>query len=122
MRRKEAAPVFKPYVMNQISLIPPSYDELIAEKHLVRTVNEAVEKIDLTALLLQYKGGRNKQLPPENDAKGAGICLLREDLFLTANSQSTEREYPLHVDQRRKHAGFQDDQCISQQPYETSDR
>jgi len=44
MKRKEAAPVFKPYVMNQIRLIPPSYDELIEEKHLVRTENEAVEK------------------------------------------------------------------------------
>ncbi|MCE5207879.1 MAG: hypothetical protein LLG42_06140 [Chloroflexi bacterium] len=42
--------------MNGISLIPSSYGELIAEKHLVRTVNEAVEKIDLTALLKRYKG------------------------------------------------------------------
>ncbi len=65
MKRKEAAPVFKPYVMNQISLIPPSYDELIAEKHLVRTVNEAVEKIDLSALLKQYKGGGTSSYHPK---------------------------------------------------------
>lgn len=65
MKRKEAAPVFKPYVMNQISLIPPSYDDLIGEKHLVRTVNEAVEKIDLTALLKQYKGGGTSSYHPK---------------------------------------------------------
>jgi transposase len=65
MKRKEAAPVFKAYVMNQISLIPPSYAELIPEKHLVRTVNEAVEKIDLSALMQQYKGGGSSSYHPK---------------------------------------------------------
>ena len=57
MKRKTATPVFKPYVMNQAALLPPSYDELIPANHLVRVVNEAVEKIDVSALLAQYKGG-----------------------------------------------------------------
>ncbi len=65
MKRKEAAPVFKPYVMNQISLIPPSYEELIPEKHLVRTVNKAIEKIDLSALLKQYPGGGTSSYHPK---------------------------------------------------------
>jgi transposase len=65
MKRKEAAPVFKPYVMNQVSLIPTSYDELIPEKHLVRTVNEAIEKIDLSALLKQYPGGGTSSYHPK---------------------------------------------------------
>ena len=65
MKRKEAAPVFKPYVMNQISLMPASYEELIPKKHLVRTVNEAVEKIDVTALLQQYKGGGTSSYHPK---------------------------------------------------------
>jgi hypothetical protein len=43
--------------MNHAALLPPSYEELIPENHLVRIVNEAVEKIDLNPLLLQYKGG-----------------------------------------------------------------
>ena len=42
MKRKRAAPVFKPYVMNQVALLPPSYDELIPPGHLVRVVNEAI--------------------------------------------------------------------------------
>jgi transposase len=65
MKRKPAAPVFKPYVMNQAALLPPSYDELIPAKHLVRVVNEAVEKIDVSALLAQYKRGGTSSYHPK---------------------------------------------------------
>ena len=65
MKRKETHPVFKPYVMNQAALLPPSYEELIPENHLVRIVNEAVEKIDLNPLLLQYKGGGTSSYHPK---------------------------------------------------------
>jgi hypothetical protein len=34
--KKTAAPVFKPYVMHQQYLLPPSYDDLIEPEHLVR--------------------------------------------------------------------------------------
>jgi transposase len=65
MKRKETHPVFKPYVMNQAALLPPSYEELIPENHLVRIVNEAVEKIDLNPLLSQYKGGGTSSYHPK---------------------------------------------------------
>jgi transposase len=65
MMRKPAAPVFKPYVMNQTALLPPSYEEKIPEKHLVRVVNEAVEKIDVSALLAEYKGGGTSSYHPK---------------------------------------------------------
>ncbi len=65
MKRKPAAPVFKPYVMHQIKLIPTSYDELIEQDHLVRTVNNAIEKIDLSALMAQYKGGGTSSYHPK---------------------------------------------------------
>src|SRR4030066_336113 len=65
MRRKPAAPVFKPYVMNQVALLPPSYEELIAADHLVRVVNKAVEAIDVSALLAQYKGGGTSSYHPQ---------------------------------------------------------
>ncbi len=54
MRRKPAIPVFKPYVMNQVALLPPSYEEMIPADHLVRVVNKAVEEIDVSGLLAQY--------------------------------------------------------------------
>ena len=65
MKRKPATPVFKPYVMNQIALIPASYEELIPAGHLVRVVNEAVEKIDVSPLLDQYLGGGTSSYHPK---------------------------------------------------------
>jgi len=65
MKRKPGAPVFKEYVMQQSQLLPASYDELIAEKQLVRVVNEAVEKIDLGSLLAQNKGGGTSSYHPK---------------------------------------------------------
>lgn len=65
MRRKRATPVFKPYVMNQVALLPPSYDEMIPQGHLVRVVNDAVEKIDVSALLAKYKGGGTSSYHPK---------------------------------------------------------
>jgi transposase len=64
MKRKATAPVFKPYVMNQVALMPPSYDEKIPADHLVRVVNAAVEKIDLSSLLAQYPGGGRSSYHP----------------------------------------------------------
>jgi transposase len=65
MKRKQAAPVFKTYVMHQDQLLPPSYDEVIEAGHLVRVVNEAIDKLDLSALLAQYKGGGTSSYHPQ---------------------------------------------------------
>ena len=65
MKKKPATPVFKPYVMGQMALLPASYEEVIPPDHLVRVVNEAVEKIDLSALLGQYKGGGTSSYHPK---------------------------------------------------------
>lgn len=45
--------------------MPPSLDEIIEEKHLVRVVNEAIEKIDLSGLIAQYKGGGTSSYHPK---------------------------------------------------------
>jgi transposase len=64
MKRKPAAPVFKPYTMAQPSLIPPSWDELIPANHIVRVVNRAIERINLEPLLRKYKGGGTSSYHP----------------------------------------------------------
>lgn len=48
---------FKNYTVGQISMLPPSLEELIPEEHLVRVVNRMVDQIDLSPLLAKYKGG-----------------------------------------------------------------
>ena len=65
MKRKAAVPVFKPYVMDQVYLLPPSYDEVIEPDHLVRVVSAAIEKLDLSPLLAQYKGGGTSSYHPQ---------------------------------------------------------
>jgi transposase len=57
--------VYKPYVMGQPSLLPADLEELIPGNHLVRTVNEAIEAIDLGILYQQYKGGGTSSYHPK---------------------------------------------------------
>jgi len=65
MKRKPAAPVFKPYNMNQPHLLPPSYDELIEPEHLVRVVNRVIDRLDLSVVLAKYKGGGTSSYHPQ---------------------------------------------------------
>ena len=65
MKRKPSAPVFKPYVMHQMALLPQSYDEVIPAGHRVRVVNDAVETIDIESLLKQYPGGGRSSYHPK---------------------------------------------------------
>jgi len=64
MRRKQAQPTFKAYSQAQLSLIPPSWDELIPAEHIVRVVNGAIDKIEMEPLLKQYKGGGTSSYHP----------------------------------------------------------
>ena len=63
-KRKDTLPVFKPYAMNQIALMPRSYEEMIPADHLVRVVNQAVEQLNLDSLLAQYAGGGTSSYHP----------------------------------------------------------
>ncbi len=65
MSRKTNIPVFKPYIQHQAQLLPQSYDELIEPGHLVRVVNDTIEKLDLSALVKQYKGGGTSSYHPK---------------------------------------------------------
>jgi transposase len=57
MGTKSNKVVFKPYIQNQIQLLPPSLDELVDAKHPCRIVNEVIEKIDIRPINRKYKGG-----------------------------------------------------------------
>lgn len=46
-------------------LLPPSLEELIPQSHPVRTVNEVIEKIDLSPLLKKFKGGGTSSYHPK---------------------------------------------------------
>lgn len=48
---------FKPDNQNQVLLFPGSLDENIPAVHPVRIVNEIVDKLDISDILSEYKGG-----------------------------------------------------------------
>ncbi|MCB9425941.1 MAG: transposase [Flavobacteriales bacterium] len=49
--------VFKTYNQDQLSLLPPSYDDLVATNHPVRVVNTIIDNVDISSLEKSYKGG-----------------------------------------------------------------
>ena len=75
MREKKV--VFKRYVQDQPMLIPPSYEDLVAENHPVRVVNEVIERIDIGALERSYKGGGTSSYHPRMLLKVLVYAYLR---------------------------------------------
>lgn len=65
MKKKSISPVFKEYTQGQIVMLPTDLAAHIPPKHLVRVVNAAIEKMDLTRLLAQYKGGGTSSYHPK---------------------------------------------------------
>lgn len=55
MGKKGSKIVFKSYDPNQMSLLPPSLEELIPDNHVVRVVQDVVDRLDLDSLLAKYK-------------------------------------------------------------------
>ena len=56
--------VFKTYNQDQLSLLPPSYDDLVPENHPVRIVNSIIDHLDISALEKSYKGGGTSSYHP----------------------------------------------------------
>jgi len=69
--------VFKTYHQNQLSLIPPSYDDLVPKNHPVRIVNTIVDHLDISALEKSYKGGGTSSYHPRMLLKVVIYSYLR---------------------------------------------
>ncbi len=113
MSRKSNIPVFKPYIQHQAQLLPQSYDELIEADHLVRVVNDTIEKLDLSVLVEEVQRRGDLQLPSEDAAESAGVRLLQEDLHLAEDRGSVAGEHPFHVAERGAVSGLSHDQRFS---------
>ena len=57
--------VWKINDQEQLSLLPPSYDDLVPKNHPVRIVNAILDQIDLSALEKTYKGGGTSSYHPK---------------------------------------------------------
>jgi len=64
MSKKRRKPTFKPYNPDQLSLLPPSLDELIPSNHVVRLVKDIIDRIDIDVIVKKYKGGGASSFHP----------------------------------------------------------
>jgi len=64
MSKRNRKATFKPYDPDQLSLLPPSLDELIADNHVVRVVRDVIDRIDIELVIKKYKGGGASSFDP----------------------------------------------------------
>ena len=57
-------PVWKTNNQSQLSLLPPSYDDLVPSNHPVRLVNAILDRIDVSSIEKTYKGGGTSSYHP----------------------------------------------------------
>lgn len=69
--------VFKTYHQKQLSLIPPSYDDLVPKNHPVRVVNTVIDHLDISSLEKTYKGGGTSSYHPRMLLKVVIYSYLR---------------------------------------------
>lgn len=69
--------IFKTYDQDQLSLLPPSYDDLVPEHHPVRIVNTIIDHVDISALEKSYKGGGTSSYHPRMLLKVIIYAYLR---------------------------------------------
>jgi len=62
MAKIKTSVVFKQYNQQQNFLLPPSFDELIDSKHLVRVVNTVVDSMDISGLINTFTCPNDQQL------------------------------------------------------------
>lgn len=83
--------VFKRYDQRQASLLPPSYDDLVPERHPVRVVDEIVERIDIRALEAGYKAGGTSSYHPRMLLKVVIYAYLR-NVYLSRKIEQALQE------------------------------
>jgi transposase len=64
-RKKKPNPqVFKPYPQHQTMLLPPSLEDAIPERHIVRVINTVIDQLSLDQLYASYKGSGTSAFDP----------------------------------------------------------
>ena len=69
--------VWKTNSQAQLSLLPPSYDDLVPENHPVRIVNSILDRIDIRSIENTYKGGGTSSYHPRDLLKILVYAYLR---------------------------------------------
>lgn len=65
MNKRERKATFKANNPDQLSLLPPSLEELIEPNHVVRVVREVIDNINIDSIIKKYKGGGASSFHPK---------------------------------------------------------
>ena len=65
MSKRRSKAIFKPYNPDQLSLLPPSLEELIPQNHVVRVVRSVIDQLNIDEILKKYKGGGASSYHPK---------------------------------------------------------
>lgn len=65
MSKRPRKATFKSYNPDQLSLLPPSLDELIEDNHVVRVVRDVVDHLNIDPIVKKYKGGGASSFHPK---------------------------------------------------------
>jgi len=65
MSKLQRKATFKPYNPDQLSLLPPSLEELIPSNHVCRVVRDVIDRINIDSILKKYKGGGASSFHPK---------------------------------------------------------
>ena len=83
--------VWKPNQQDQLSLLPPSYDDLVPKHHPVRIVNTIIDQIDISSIEKSYKGGGTSSYHPKVLLKILVYAYLR-NLYSSRKIEQTLQE------------------------------
>ena len=64
MSRGRRKATFKSYNPDQLSLLPPSLEELIPDNYVVRVVRSVIDELNIDGILKKYKGGHVDERRP----------------------------------------------------------
>lgn len=90
-KRIHRTPPFKAYHQDQVTLFPPSLDELVPKEHPVRVVNRIVDEIDLSPLVRSYKPGGTSSYHPVMLLKVVLYAYLR-NIYSTRKMEEAIKE------------------------------
>ena len=83
--------VWKTNHQDQLSLLPPSYDDLVPLNHPVRIVNTIIDQIDVSSIEKSYKGGGTSSYHPKVLLKILVYAYLR-NLYSSRKIEQTLQE------------------------------
>ena len=65
MSKRQRKATFRSYNPDQLSLLPPSLDELIEDNHVVRVVRRVIDDLNIDVIVKKYKGGGASSFHPK---------------------------------------------------------